>query len=78
MKIEVKMTENFDNIKCVWTHDIAEGLQCDPVGNFDDYGFPEVYCERRDICPIWQEEVKKGKTIEKVKVDEFIITKNSN
>jgi len=31
--------------KCVFTTSIADTLECDPKGNFDDYGFPLQRCK---------------------------------
>ena len=31
--------------RCVFTSDIADGLSCDPKGDFDDNGFPLKQCE---------------------------------
>jgi len=34
------------NQKCVFTHNIADQLECDLKGDFDDYGFPIKRCEK--------------------------------
>ena len=31
-------------MNCTFTTNIAEELDCDPKGNFDDYGFPIKRC----------------------------------
>jgi hypothetical protein len=32
-------------MKCQFTHNIADQLECDPDGNFDDNGIPIVQCK---------------------------------
>jgi len=32
--------------KCFFTTNIADGLECSPKNNFDDYGFPKTPCPK--------------------------------
>lgn len=61
--IKVKCIGYKENDKCVFTHNIADQLECDPEGNFDDNGFPIKQCEKFP-CEKFKNLIKE---IEKIK-----------
>jgi len=42
----------------LWTHNIAEALECSLDGKFDYYDFAETDCPHKNECDKYQNEVR--------------------